>query len=123
MVLRAFVPSVAKLHAVIEGSCGAFVELNRRGEGDFFEAFLPGETSRFAYRLRAEEKRAYVGISRSPSLFGPVLGAVDDHILLGPGTHQRLYERLGAHAITHENVDGVLSPCCLRRKRSASPWW
>ena len=24
------------------------------------------------------------------------------------GTHQRLYERLGAHAITHEGVDGVL---------------
>ncbi len=38
--------------------------------------------------------------------FGPVLGEMDEY-LLGEGTHRRLWQALGAHAITHEGVEGV----------------
>ena len=38
--------------------------------------------------------------------FGPVLGPLDDY-LFAEGTHQRVYERLGAHLITHDGVPGV----------------
>ena len=41
-----------------------------------------------------------------PFAFGPVLGALDDHLLL-EGTHRRLYERLGAHPMHHDGADGV----------------
>jgi 1,4-alpha-glucan branching enzyme len=105
MAIRAFAPSVARLSAVIT-ACDALVPLERRGEGDFFEAFLPGETNRFAYRLRAEEK-GHTSEFCDPYAFGPALGPLDDHLLV-EGTHERLYERLGAHAIQHEGVDGVL---------------
>ncbi len=38
--------------------------------------------------------------------FGPVLGEMDEY-LLGEGTHRRLWQALGAHAITHEGVEGT----------------
>ncbi|MEM7724591.1 MAG: 1,4-alpha-glucan branching protein GlgB [Pseudomonadota bacterium] len=38
--------------------------------------------------------------------FPPVLGEMDEY-LLGEGTHQRLWQALGAHVITHEGVKGT----------------
>jgi 1,4-alpha-glucan branching enzyme len=105
MVIRAFVPSVARLQALIEPD-GPVLDLERRGESDFFEALVPGKKDRFAYRLHAEEK-GETWEFLDPYAFGPVLGPLDDYLLV-EGTHQRLYERLGAHLITHEGVDGVL---------------
>ncbi len=105
MAIRAFVPGVASLGAEIEARNG-LVPLERRGEGDFFEAFLPGEANRFAYLLRAEDKN-HTWEFHDPYAFGPVLGPMDDYLLV-EGTHQRLYQRLGAHPMTHEGVDGVL---------------
>jgi len=41
-----------------------------------------------------------------PYLFGPVLGRFDDHYA-AEGTHLRLYDKLGAHLITHAGIEGV----------------
>lgn len=42
-----------------------------------------------------------------PYSFGPVLGPMDDYYV-AEGTHLRLYDKLGAHAITHEGIAGVV---------------
>src|SRR6266496_1781167 len=44
--------------------------------------------------------------SRSLHDFSPTLGELDLH-LFGEGKHERLYEKLGAHLITHEGKRGV----------------
>ncbi len=41
-----------------------------------------------------------------PYTFGPVLGPMDDH-LMGEGSHRRLFDRMGAHPMTHQHSDGV----------------
>ncbi len=41
-----------------------------------------------------------------PYSFGPVLGPTDDY-LIGEGSHYRLFDKLGAHCISHEGADGV----------------
>ena len=41
-----------------------------------------------------------------PYAFGPVLGPMDDYYG-AEGTHLRLYDKLGAHLMAHEGVDGV----------------
>ena len=41
-----------------------------------------------------------------PYRFGPVLGALDLH-LIAEGTHRRLWQALGAHPMTHEGVAGT----------------
>ncbi|MCY0148367.1 1,4-alpha-glucan branching protein GlgB [Hoeflea sp. G2-23] len=41
-----------------------------------------------------------------PYSFGPVLGPMDDYFI-AEGSHLRLFDKLGAHPITHEGVEGV----------------
>ncbi|MEL6599637.1 MAG: 1,4-alpha-glucan branching protein GlgB [Pseudomonadota bacterium] len=41
-----------------------------------------------------------------PYSLGPVLGEMDDY-LIGEGTHLRLFDKMGAHFITHEGFSGV----------------
>jgi 1,4-alpha-glucan branching enzyme len=76
-----------------------------RREGPLFEGFLPGALLPLPRRLRAESDHGPWEFD-DPYGFGPALGPLDDHLLL-EGTHTRLYERLGAHCIRHEGVDGV----------------
>src|SRR5712664_1041696 len=45
-------------------------------------------------------------ISTTPDEFAPTLGELDLH-LFGEGKHERIYEKLGAHLITHEGQHGV----------------
>ena len=47
-----------------------------------------------------------VGDGSGLQRFGPVLGLIDD-LLIAQGTHFRLYDKLGAHLITHEGAQGV----------------
>ncbi len=46
------------------------------------------------------------GSCDNPYSFGPLLGDLDDHLFV-EGTHELLYRRLGAHAVSHEGVEGV----------------
>jgi 1,4-alpha-glucan branching enzyme len=41
-----------------------------------------------------------------PYSFGPVLGPLDDYYV-AQGTHLRLYDKMGAHVISHEGATGV----------------
>ncbi|WP_419722977.1 1,4-alpha-glucan branching protein GlgB [Sphingobium aquiterrae] len=41
-----------------------------------------------------------------PYSFGPVLGPMDDYFI-GEGSHLRLFDRLGAHVMAHEGVEGT----------------
>ena len=79
-----------KLAAPVAGAPGMFIgPLAKRG----------------AYRLRAEGHGATWEFE-DPFRFGPVLGEMDEY-LLGEGTHQRIWQVLGAHLKTHEGVDGT----------------
>ncbi|PUB18973.1 1,4-alpha-glucan branching protein GlgB [Yoonia sediminilitoris] len=59
----------------------------------------------FAYRLRFS-KGPHVWESDDPYRFGPVLGALDEH-LISEGAHLDLWKVLGAHVMTHEGVAGT----------------
>ena len=117
MVLRAFVPGAETLSAIDEAGT-PIARLDRRGASDLFEAFLPSRTARFPYRLHAT-RQADRWTFRDPYAFGPVLGALDEHLLV-EGTHKRLYEKLGAHVLTHEGVEGVHFAVWAPRARRVS---
>jgi 1,4-alpha-glucan branching enzyme len=98
LTLRAFVPGAETLTARFEAG---EVVLDARG-GGVFEGLSP---HRGRYRLLARNASAAWDFA-DPYAFGPALGPLDDHLLL-EGTHARLFERLGAHPVTHEGVAGV----------------
>jgi 1,4-alpha-glucan branching enzyme len=106
-VLRVFLPGAerAELVSGTGGTKGGAIALERRHEAGFFEALIPGAPPAPGYRLHAANAEAEWEVV-DPFGFAGVLGALDDYLLL-EGTHRRLYERLGAHPMTHQGVGGV----------------
>ncbi len=103
LVIRALVPHAESLTAVpADGS--KEIPLVARG-GGFFEGLAARQTGRFAYRLRAANAGGTWEFV-DPYALPPVLGATDDYLLV-EGTHRQLYERLGAHLMRFEGIDGV----------------
>ncbi len=100
--LRAFVPHAETLSAqTLDGvEIGA---LTKRLDGGFFEGKV--KTKNQPIRLIAKNAGGTWTLI-DPYSFGPVLGDVDDY-LTAEGSHFSLFNKLGAHLITHEGVAGV----------------
>ena len=69
-------------------------------------ASAKANSSRKGARQSKDRKPVSPGSAKSRQEFSPILGAIDLH-LFGEGKHERIYEKLGAHPITHEGVSGV----------------
>jgi len=104
LAVRAFIPDASALWLLAEDGT-KLAPFTRRHEAGFFETCLADRHDPFAYRLRAENAGGTWEF-RDPYAFGPVLGPLDDHLLV-EGTHRLLYARLGAHPRRHQGADGV----------------
>ena len=100
-VVRAFIPDAAEVRVVDEQ--GHESELDRIHDAGLFAGRLPNGSQR--YQLRARFGQNVVELE-DPYRFPPVLSEFDLY-LLSEGTHIHLYEKLGAHPMTHEGVPGV----------------
>jgi 1,4-alpha-glucan branching enzyme len=100
-VVRAFIPDAAEVRVVDEQ--GHESELDRIHDAGLFAGRLPNGSQR--YQLRARFGQNVVELE-DPYRFPPVLSEYDLY-LLSEGTHIHLYEKLGAHPMTHEGVPGV----------------
>ncbi|MFO1151488.1 MAG: 1,4-alpha-glucan branching protein GlgB [Alsobacter sp.] len=106
LVIRAFAPGADRVSAVAAGDGEALCELALIHPAGLFEGVAPGLAyPPPRYRLACSNAGGEWSFL-DPYAFGPVLGPLDDHLLL-EGTHRKLYERLGAHLMTHEGVAGV----------------
>ena len=63
-------------------------------------------TARASAKAKTSRKGAKTQSQKPPAEFSPTLGELDLH-LFGEGKHERIYEKLGAHLITHEGRRGV----------------
>jgi 1,4-alpha-glucan branching enzyme len=104
MMIRALVPGAERLEA--RSDAGELIASFEPGAAaGVFEAMVPGRAPPLAYRLCAENAGGAWTFD-DPYRFGPVLGPLDDHLLV-EGSHRQLYRRLGAHLATHEGAPGV----------------
>ncbi len=100
-VVRAFLPEASKVEVV--DPKGRVAPLDRIHDAGLFAGKLPNGADR--YRLRASFGDSTVELD-DPYRFPPILTEFDLY-LLGEGTHQRLYDKLGAHPMTMDGVEGV----------------
>ena len=100
-IVRAFLPEATQVDAV--GEHGNAATLTRIHEAGLFAGAAPEGTER--YQLRARFGNNVVELE-DPYRFPPVLSDYDLY-LLGEGTHQRIYDKLGAHPMTLDGVSGV----------------
>ena len=114
-VVRAFLPEASNVEAI--GEHGETAPLKRIHDAGLFAGALPNGSTR--YQLRARFGDNVVELD-DPYRFPPVLSDFDLY-LLGEGTHQRIYDKLGAHPMTLDGVDGVafvvLAPNARARQR------
>ena len=100
-VVRAFLPEASNVEAI--GEHGETAALARIHDAGLFVGALPNGSKR--YQLRARFGDTVVDLD-DPYRFPPVLTDFDLY-LLGEGTHQRIYDKLGAHPMTLDGVPGV----------------
>src|ERR1700742_1859243 len=113
-VVRAFLPEASNVEAV--GEHGETATLDRIHDAGLFAGALPNGSTR--YQLRARFGDNVVELE-DPYRFPPVLTDFDLY-LLGEGTDQRLYDKLGAHPMTLEGVDGAALLVLPRTPRRVS---
>ncbi len=102
-VARAFVPHAEFLAAFTLGGKN-LGELSRRHDAGFFEGPVPiGERQPLKFRARNAGGEWWL---TDPFSFGPVLGPMDDYFI-AEGSHLRLFDKLGAHLMSHEGASGV----------------
>jgi 1,4-alpha-glucan branching enzyme len=106
LVLRTFQPWAERMEVLDRDTREVLAELPRVNPAGFFAGPIRSRKHRFAYRLRAYTREGLSHEFEDAYRFPPVLGELDIH-LLAEGNHLRSYEKLGAHPIELDGVQGV----------------
>lgn len=101
-IIRAFLPYAETVRIEQDGP-----EMKRIAGTDLFE-YTPGKNEIIAdhYSLAWTDKDGNDHIECDPYTFGPVLPEFDQH-LFGEGRHWHIYQKLGSHLHSLDDVDGV----------------
>ena len=100
--VQVFLP---RAQAVTLASGGTRRIMRRRDPAGFFVAMLSAGAEPPDYQLHVTTAEGFQ-LHHDPYAFEPVLGPLDDHLLV-EGTHEHLYDRLGAHPMRHQGIEGV----------------
>jgi 1,4-alpha-glucan branching enzyme len=102
--VRAMLPGTDRV-SVVESATGTIIAEAQRLRDGLFVAAIAGRRQPFRYRLRAESGG---GVREFDDIyaFPPLLGELDLY-LLGEGNHLASYQKLGAHHLVHEGIEGV----------------
>jgi 1,4-alpha-glucan branching enzyme len=100
-LVRVFLPDAEGV-AIIDEQ-GHESDLRRIHDAGLFEGRLVNGSRRYRVRVRYGERQLEL---EDAYRFPPILSEIDLY-LLGEGTHMHLYEKLGAHPITLDDVPGV----------------
>ncbi|MBP7829694.1 MAG: 1,4-alpha-glucan branching protein GlgB [Kiritimatiellae bacterium] len=103
-VARSYQPYAQRVE-LLEKEGGAAHEMARIHNDGLFEVFFP-DRAPFAYRLRMTGYDGHQWELEDPYRF-PLQITDFDLYLFGEGTHFRTYEKMGAHPMTIDGVEGV----------------
>ena len=105
VAVRAFLPEAAEV-SVVEVGSGQDYAMRKLHEEGFFEAVIRGRGEVFPYLLKETDTSGARRLITDPYSFLPVLSDYDLY-LIAEGTHYDQYEKLGAHEMTVQGVEGV----------------
>jgi len=106
VVVRSFLPG-AKSVSVMDLDSEKEIIASLVHKAGIFEAILTSDISIAPYRLKVDFGNSTVSKFYDCYSFLPVLSDYDLH-LYNQGNHYNIYEKLGAHPWTHQNIKGVL---------------
>ncbi|MBN1907277.1 MAG: 1,4-alpha-glucan branching protein GlgB [Deltaproteobacteria bacterium] len=106
LVIRGFIPGAksVSIRDLVTDSTSKSVRVQRNG---LFELFFPPGTMIKPYRLEVEFRKGNRSSFYDCYSFMPIISEFDMY-LYGQGNHFNIYDKLGAHIITHQGVKGTL---------------
>jgi 1,4-alpha-glucan branching enzyme len=104
VVIRALRPAAGAITAHVLD--GPDVELEQIHPGGVFEGVVEGAELPLRYRLEVDYGSGDTFTLEDPYAFLPTIGELDQH-LIAEGRHEELYDKLGAHVIEHQGVEGT----------------
>ncbi|MEZ5314828.1 MAG: 1,4-alpha-glucan branching protein GlgB [Chlamydiales bacterium] len=91
------------------GACEIFLEIRGKilsaqkiHDAGFFETIVLNDIDFSDYRIYHQNGL----LAHDPYAFPPTWGEIDSY-LFNQGTHYQIYEVMGAHKITHQNIEGI----------------
>ncbi len=104
-LVQMFYPGAQKVSVVTEGTSAKTVAMEEADEQGFFAALVPGKTGmRYHYLVTEEDgtERTLEDAYRFESLL-----TREDCVKFSTGVHYHVYEKMGAHLMQRDGVDGV----------------
>jgi 1,4-alpha-glucan branching enzyme len=101
--VRAYRPDADAVSVVVDGSA---TPLERIHEAGVFEGVVKKATLPLRYELDVRYPDGNAFVLQDPYRFPPTLGELDLH-LIGEGSHERLWDKLGAHLTEIDGVTGT----------------
>src|SRR5581483_10654698 len=103
--VRVFRPEAESVSIILGGSDKPIL-CEKCDPAGLLEILMPGEKKAVPYQVRVEYPGRKIFTYWDPYAFWPTLGEMDLY-LLGEGSHQKLHEKMGAHFIRHQDIEGV----------------
>ncbi|OGO89580.1 MAG: 1,4-alpha-glucan branching enzyme [Clostridiales bacterium GWE2_32_10] len=107
IVVRAYIPQARTIYVKTENKDDTLYEMNKIHESGFFELAFNDKHRKFKYKLQAEDYDNNIWEFHDPYAFDKVLTHFDLH-LFNAGNHYEIYEKLGAHPMEIDGVQGTL---------------
>ncbi|WP_265445914.1 1,4-alpha-glucan branching protein GlgB [Acetivibrio straminisolvens] len=116
MAVRAFLPNAKEI--IVEELFGTSAyQMEKVEDRGFFEAVIKDRSDFFKYNLRVTDYEGNSFTFCDPYCFLPVLSDYDLY-LFNEGNNHKIYEKLGAHKMTIDGIEGTLfavwAPCAKR---------
>jgi 1,4-alpha-glucan branching enzyme len=116
LAVRVFIPNADEIN-VIELSNNIRYKMELIHEKGLFEVLFKDRTEFFKYCLEVKDNMNNIFIVHDPYSFLPVLPDFDIH-LFNEGNNHKIYEKLGAHIMSIDGIEGtffaVWAPCAKR---------
>ncbi|MBM3302517.1 MAG: 1,4-alpha-glucan branching enzyme, partial [Deltaproteobacteria bacterium] len=103
VAVRAYHPDAVTAVMIVEGEG---IPMEPSGAHGLFWKWLPGRRLPLSYRISYEFYDGSTWAADPPYRFAPSLGDMDLH-LAGEGKHFTLYEKLGAHPMEMDGIQGT----------------
>lgn len=105
IAIRAFLPEAEEAW-VIDLHTKKMYQMEKIYAAGFFEAIVVEKTKVFPYQIRMKSLEGIISEFYDPYSFMPVLSDFDIH-LISEGSHYKEYEKLGAHVMEINSIQGV----------------
>jgi 1,4-alpha-glucan branching enzyme len=107
LVIRAFLPQMARALVCEKGAPGRKYAMARIHEAGLFEATILDADDALQYELLATNEDGETARFHDAYAITTTTFSADDQQAFRDGTHSRLFEKLGAHPATRDGLSGV----------------